>query len=126
MTFGCYQGGVELFDLFLAYGKIFTSAEVFWFNMLYNVGDMISGVTNIVVYFLAKDYTRVVNGYTLGMEFGLIFWLFFFPVEQFLQESLEEGAEWAQDYTWDNQLHIIHPEGFNPMRLEPEFLEWGS
>ena len=78
-----------MWDLFLAYGKIFTSVDVFWFNMLYNVGDMISGVTNIIMYFMAKDYTRVVNGYTLGMEFGLIFWLFFFPDEQLLIKSLE-------------------------------------
>ena len=53
------------------------------------------------MYFMAKEYTRVSDPFSMGMELGQIFWLIFFPVEEYLDLALDSGSIWGQDYTWD-------------------------
>ena len=47
------------------------------------------------MYFMAKEYTRVEGPRSMGMELGQIFWLIFYPVEEYLDLSIEEGAIWG-------------------------------
>ena len=56
------------------------------------------------MYFMAKEYTRVEDPFSMGMELGQIFWLTFFPVEEYLDLAIDEGAIWGQDYTWDDVI----------------------
>ena len=56
---------------------------------------------------MAKEYTRVVDPFSMGMELGQIFWLTFFPIEEYLDLALEDGAIWGQDYTWDAVINQV-------------------
>ena len=47
------------------------------------------------------------------MEIGQIFWMLFFPVQEYLDEALGEGAVWGQDYTWDTIIHMEKPQGMD-------------
>ena len=64
------------------------------FNVFYNGGNIISGITNIWMYFIASDYTRVKTPFDLGMELGQIFWLTFYPALTYLDEAIADGYEW--------------------------------
>ena len=46
------------------------------------------------------------DSFSFGMELGQIFWLLFYPVEEYLRKALEAGAEWGQDYTWDQVINM--------------------
>lgn len=51
---------------------------------------------------VAKEYTRISDAFTMGMEIGQIFWMIFYPTELYLDQSLADpNTEWGQDYTWD-------------------------
>jgi len=44
------------------------------------------------------------------MELGQIFWLIFYPVEDYLDDLLDSGATWDHDYTWDKIIDLqVHP-----------------
>jgi len=68
------------------------------------------GVVNVAMYFMAKEYTRVEDSRSMGMELGQIFWLIFFPVEEYLDLAIEDGAIWGQDYTWDQVIQMENGE----------------
>ena len=53
------------------------------------------GIVNVAMYFMAKEYTRVEDSRSMGMELGQIFWLIFFPVEEYLDLAIEDGAIWG-------------------------------
>ena len=53
---------------------------------------MIKGLANLMFYFAAQEYTRVKDAYLFGMELGQLFWLLFYPVEEYLDKALEAGA----------------------------------
>ena len=72
------------------------------FNLFYNSGTAIKGIVNILMYFIAEKYTRVDSAFTLGMELGQIIWLLFFPAKDYLDQTLDNGGIWGQDYTWDS------------------------
>ena len=80
--------------------------DILWFNLFYNGGTIFKSVINIVLYFMAWDYTRVKDAYSFGMEIGQIFWMLFFPVEDYLNDALKKGAIWGMDYTWDQVIHL--------------------
>lgn len=65
------------------------------FNLFYNGGSSIKGITNIVMYFIAEDYTRIDDAFSLGMEMGQIFWLLIYPAKDYLDNALENGAVWG-------------------------------
>ena len=68
--------------------------------------SIVKGFTNIAMYFMAKEYTRVNSPFALGMELGQIFWLIFFPATDYLNDALAKGASWGQDYTWDQVIAL--------------------
>jgi hypothetical protein len=68
--YSCYMSAIEIYALFLSYAEFASNLDILWFNMLYNMGSVIKGVSNIVMYFYAKEYTRVTDGFTFGLELG--------------------------------------------------------
>ena len=78
---------------------------------------------------VAKEYTRIDDAFTMGLEIGQLWWAIFYPAEQYLdaeivresclnvplEDRLPVGSklcwEWGQDYTWDAIIHrrVIGP-----------------
>lgn len=106
LQFACTESVYEVDDLLSKYGTFMTDASTIWFNLFYSSGNIIKGIVNVAMYFMAKEYTRVSGPYSMGMELGQIFWLVFFPVEEYLDVALDEGQIWGQDYTWDEVIHL--------------------
>ena len=63
--------------------------------MFYSGGNIFKGIVNISLYFIAMEYTRVKSPFTMGMELGQIFWLIFYPIDEYLDLMLETGAVWG-------------------------------
>ena len=101
IQFSCTASVDEISSLVNKYTVFTLDFDIIWFNLFYNAGTIMKGVTNIIMYWVAKDYTRVDSPFSLGMELGQIFWLIFYPAEEYLDDALEHGAVWGQDYTWD-------------------------
>lgn len=88
-----------------SYEEVQVLAEQYWnqlsdikklaFNIFYNGGSSIKGVTNIIMFFIAKEYTRINDAFDLGMEMGQIFWLLIYPAKDYLDNALENGAVWG-------------------------------
>ena len=110
LQFSCTMSYYELIDLAEHYLAIFENLDLLFFNLFYSGGSILKGGVNIVMYFVAKDYTRVQNAFTFGMELGQIFWMIFYPVHVYLDEVLNQGGLWGQDYTWDAVINI-DPDG---------------
>ena len=107
----CTNSWNEIKELFSDYQSPFNDIDILWFNLFYNGGSILKSITNLILYFFAKDYTRVKDAFTFGMEMGQIFWLLFFPVEDYLEDALRAGAVWGMDYTWDQVITLEVPGG---------------
>lgn len=106
IQFSCFESVTEIQELSRRYGLFTTEQDVLVFNFFYNTGSIIKSITNIAMYFIASEYTRVNSPFSLGMELGQIVFMIFYPTEEYLDEALAEGAEWGQDYTWDQVIAI--------------------
>lgn len=60
----------EVEELAIKYWHSVTHYNQVLFNFFYSGGNIIKGVTNIIMYFLAKKYTRVKTPFKFGMELG--------------------------------------------------------
>ena len=80
--------------------------DILWFNLFYNGGTIVKSLVNLGLYFIAKEYTRVKDAFSFGMEIGQIFWMLFFPMEDYLNNAIKKGAVWGMDYTWDHVIHL--------------------
>ena len=63
----CHDSRYEIEKLLEDYMSLFTSSEAISFNVFYNGGSIINGITSIWMYFVASDYTRVKTPFDLGM-----------------------------------------------------------
>ena len=106
VQFSCTASLSEIEELGGKYWQFTSSSQTVWFNLFYNAGSIVKGFTNIAMYFMAKEYTRVNSPFALGMELGQIFWLIFFPATDYLDDALAKGASWGQDYTWDQVIAL--------------------
>ena len=106
LSSSCSSSIDEISELVAHYRSLMSDVDKLAFNLFYSGGDVIKGITNVVMYFYAQEYTRVQDAFTMGMELGQIFWLLFFPVQEYLDEALDNGAVWGQDYTWDTVIHM--------------------
>ena len=100
----CNDSIYELEDLFGQYASFFMNTDDIMFNLFYNGGYLLKGVSNIIMYFIALEYTRIKTPFDMGMELGQIFWLLFYPAQKYLDNALEEGYDWGRDYTWDQVI----------------------
>merc|ERR1712038_1435486 len=98
----CTESYDEIIELSQTYWAMLTDIGQIKFNLFYNSGTAIKGIVNILMYFIAEKYTRVDSAFTLGMELGQIIWLLFFPAKDYLDQTLDNGGIWGQDYTWDS------------------------
>jgi len=106
VTYSCYYGVLEIADLLEDYFIFHKDLKILWFNLGYNFGTLITSIKNIWMWNVAKEYTRIEDSFTMGMEMGQMFWMIFYPTETYLDQSLADpDAEWGQDYTWDAVIH---------------------
>ena len=82
------------------YASFFQNSNDIMFNLFYNGGKIVKGITHVLMYFIAIDYTRVKSPFDMGMQLGQIFWLTFYPARLYLDTSIAAGNSWDQDYTW--------------------------
>jgi len=82
--YSCYMSVIEIYELMIMYTQFSYNLDILYFNMIYNAGSVIKGISNIVMYFYAKEYTRVSDGFTLGLELGQIIWMIFYPTAEYL------------------------------------------
>ena len=75
----CHDSRYEVEQLLEDYVSLWNSSDAIMFNIFYNGGNIMKGFTNIWMYFIATDYTRVKTPFDLGMQMGQIFWLTFYP-----------------------------------------------
>lgn len=61
--------------------------------MAFHAGQVIKNISNIVMYFVAKEFTRVSDGFTLGLELGQIVWMIFYPTATYMRHARDEGYE---------------------------------
>ena len=102
MCYACYHGIMELLGLLQNYIEFTKDVKILWFNLGYNFGGIVTSIKNIWMWNVAKEYTRINDSFTMGMEMGQIFWMIFYPTEKYLDESLADpNSVWGQDYTWD-------------------------
>ena len=111
IQYSCYQSYFEIRDLLVAYWKFTKNASVIGFNVFYSGGPIYKSIVNLIMFFWAKEYTRVQNAFAFGMELGQIFWMTFYPVEDYLEMALKTGAVWGQDYTWDQVINLEVDDG---------------
>ena len=132
LTYGCYWGVLEIVDVLTDYFIFHKDAKILAFNVGYNAGAIITGIKNIWMWNVAKEYTRVSDAFTMGLEIGQLWWSIFYPAEQYLDQNLgklgtlvnpfipgdNEEWKWGQDYTWDAILHrrVVGPD---EVRSEP-------
>ena len=100
----CSDSVDELNKLYSDYMSFFENSDAVSFNLFYNGGYLLKGVSNIIMYFIALEYTRIKTPFDMGMELGQIFWLLFYPAQKYLDNALEEGYDWGRDYTWDQVI----------------------
>ena len=102
ITYSCYYGVYEIYDLLQEYIMFAYEVRILWFNLGYNFGGLVTAIKNIWMWSVATEYTRISDSFTMGMEMGQIFWMIFYPCEMYLDQSLANpNTEWGQDYTWD-------------------------
>jgi len=102
VTYSCYHGILELIELGKVYIMFSKDLKILWFNLGYNFGGLVTSIKNIWMWNVAKEYTRISDSFTMGMEMGQMFWMIFYPTEMYLDQSLADpNSEWGQDYTWD-------------------------
>lgn len=70
VLFSCYEGVKEIYTLVMKYIMFATNPNIMYFNLAYNAGTIIKNITNLVMFFYAKEYTRVSDGFTFGLELG--------------------------------------------------------
>ena len=88
LTYGCYWGVLEILDLLTDYFIFHKDLKILAFNLGYNAGALITGIKNIWLWNVAKEYTRVRDAFTMGMEIGQLWWGIFYPAEQYLDQTL--------------------------------------
>lgn len=81
---------MEIYALLLDYIKFGKDVKILWFNLGYNFGGIVTNIKNIWMWNVAKEYTRIQGSFTMGMEMGQIFWMIFYPTEQYLDQSLAD------------------------------------
>lgn len=79
IVFSCFYGVDEYSSLGNNYLKTFKDPSILKFNLIYNGGNLIHSVKNIVLYFYDSKYTRVVDPKAFGMEIGQMLWQVFYP-----------------------------------------------
>ena len=84
LTYSCYHGILELIELGKVYIKFSEDLKILWFNLGYNFGGLVTAIKNIWMWNVAKEYTRISDAFTMGMEIGQIFWMIFYPTELYL------------------------------------------
>ena len=90
----CNDSRFEIEKLYREYMSFFTTENAILFNIFYNGGNIIKGITNIWMYFIASDYTRIKTPFDLGMQLGQLWWLMFYPAQTYLDNAIAEGYEW--------------------------------
>ena len=63
------------------------------FNILYNLGPIVTSGRNIAYVIYYPDYTRIKTWRDFGMEAGQIFYLLFNPAKQTIVSTLENGGK---------------------------------
>jgi hypothetical protein len=63
------------------YTEFVADPEILLFNLMYNFGKIYDGVKNVVLYFQAKEYTRVKDGFAFGNEVGQLLYYIFVPAK---------------------------------------------
>ena len=106
----CGDSVTELNQLYDDYMLFFENGDAVSFNLFYNGGYLLKGVSNIIMYFIALEYTRVKTPFDMGMELGQIFWMLFYPAQKYLDNAIEEGYDWGRDYTWDQIISAAIPD----------------
>ena len=101
---------MEVYELFLEYAQFADNLDILWFNMAYHAGQVIKNISNIVMYFIATEFTRVADGFTFGLEIGQIIWMIFYPTSTYIRQQRDEGYEFKIDYTWGAIAGIEIPD----------------
>ena len=70
---------MEIYGLLLNYIKFAQDVKILWFNLGYNLGGLVTAIKNIWMWNVAKEYTRIEDSFTMGMEMGQMFWMIFYP-----------------------------------------------
>lgn len=84
LCFSCYHGILELVDLFQDYIEFAHDIKILWFNLGYNLGTIITMIKNIWMWNVAKEYTRIEDAFSMGLEIGQIAWMIFYPTQKYL------------------------------------------
>lgn len=87
---------MEIYGLLLNYIKFAKDVKILWFNLGYNLGGLVTSIKNIWMWNVAKEYTRIEDSFTMGMEMGQMFWMIFYPTQLYLDTSLADpNAHWG-------------------------------
>lgn len=81
-----------------------TKLKTFRFNLLYNLGPIVSCARNLAFFWLQPEYTRVKTWYDVGLEIGNIFYFMVNPMEQTIERTLKNGGGFEQTWTWNNVI----------------------
>ena len=81
VTYSCYYGVLEILSLLEEYIVFHKDLKILWFNLGYNFGGLVTAIKNIWMWNVAKEYTRINDSFTMGMEIGQMFWMIFYPTE---------------------------------------------
>ena len=88
----CYQSYSETLLQLANYTITFTKSDTFRFNVLYNLGPIVTCVRSLVSFWLYPDYTRVKEWNDVGMEIGNIFYFMINPIEDTIRRTLDNGG----------------------------------
>ena len=73
------------------YTSTFKNGRTFLFNVLYNLGPIVTSVRHLAYVLYYPEYTRVKTWRDFGMEAGQIFYLIFNPAKSTIASTLARG-----------------------------------
>ena len=70
IQYSCTESFYEVDALFQKYWSFTHNFEQIYFNLFYSGGNIMKSIVNVAMYFMAKEYTRVEDPFSMGMELG--------------------------------------------------------
>eukprot|EP00352_Strombidinopsis_acuminata_P005777 CAMPEP_0176361648 /NCGR_PEP_ID=MMETSP0126-20121128/17884_1 /TAXON_ID=141414 ORGANISM="Strombidinopsis acuminatum, Strain SPMC142" /NCGR_SAMPLE_ID=MMETSP0126 /ASSEMBLY_ACC=CAM_ASM_000229 /LENGTH=170 /DNA_ID=CAMNT_0017717267 /DNA_START=1042 /DNA_END=1554 /DNA_ORIENTATION=+ len=90
ITFDCYYGVEESYYIIGNYTEVYNDPDIFYFNAIYNGGEVYDSMMDMYTYFSYPDLSTVTDYWDLGYEIGEIIHDLVYPTEDAI---LEDGPE---------------------------------
>jgi len=100
----CAASFQEIFSQLGKYTSSIKDGRTFLFNLMYNLGPIVTSARNMAFVVYYPEYTRIKTWRDLGMEAGQIFYFVFNPVKDEIKTTLSNGGSFP---SYQNEHNTI-------------------